>query len=406
MNEDKTGAPRHPGALAGGTPVSAASGAPAPEAAGVDAPARRAATFGDGTGPPGDGRRAAVGRVLLRWESLLVLLLIAGAYVGARFSPSFLTLFNVTHMPTEFMYIGVMALPMTLIIISGNIDLSVDSTIGFTGVILAQFWVAGLNIWASSLMALLAGAAAGFLNGIIITKLKLPSLVVTLGTLALYRGLAFVILGDHSIPDQGSLPDSFLRLDNFFLGYVGPISLGPLHIAGKTIAISLLIFLALAVAFGLLLHRTSLGRYVYAIGNNEKACRYCGIRVDAIIVLLFTLSGMMAALGGILLMSFQGDARADMGSGFLLDVITAVVLGGVNIFGGEGTIVGPVLALFLIGELRRGMRLASPPVDPSIQTLIVGALLIASLLIPNLVRRGREARLPFARQRATKTATP
>jgi rhamnose transport system permease protein len=253
-------------------------------------------------------------------------------------------------------------------------------------------------------VALLVGAAAGFFNGIIITKLKLPSLVVTLGTLALYRGLAFVILGDHSIPETGVLPSGFLRLDNFFLGYLGPIDIGPLHVAGKTVAISLLIFLLLALAFGLLLHRTSFGRFTYAIGNNQTACRYTGVPVDRIIIILFTLSGMMAAVGGILLMSFQGDARADMGSGFLLDVITAVVLGGVNIFGGEGTIIGPILALFLIGELRRAMNLMSPPVDPSIQTLLVGTLLIASLLIPNLIRRGRELRRPFGRRRVASAA--
>lgn len=342
--------------------------------------------------------------VLLRWETLLIFLLIVGGFISSSLSPSFLTTFNFTHMPSEFMYIGVMILPMTMIIISGNIDLSVDSVIGFSGVVLASVWASGWNIWAASLLALLVGAAAGFLNGIIITRLKLPSLVVTLGTLALYRGLAFVILGDRSIPDQSSLPDEFLRLDNFFLGYIGPLDVGPLHLPGKVLAASLVIFLILVIAFGLLLHRSSFGRYTYAIGNNARACRYCGVPVDAIVVTLFTLSGLMAALGGILLMSFQGDARADMGSGFLLGVITAVVLGGVNIFGGEGTIVGPVLALFLIGELRRGMELMSPPVDPSVQTLIVGGLLIASLLVPNLVRRAREIRRPSGRRRPTSVA--
>jgi rhamnose transport system permease protein len=340
----------------------------------------------------------------VRWESLLVVLLLVGAVIGSFLSSDFLTSFNLTHMPTEFMFIGVMILPMTMIIISGNIDLSVDSTIGLTGTVLAVVWAGGWDIWASSGVALIVGAAAGFFNGIIITKLKLPSLVVTLGTLALYRGLAFVILGDHSIPESGVLPGGFLRLDNFFLGYLGPIDIGPLHIAGKTAAISLLIFLLLDLAFGLLLHRTSFGRFTYAIGNNQTACRYTGVPVDRIIIILFTLSGMMAAVGGILLMSFQGDARADMGSGFLLDVITAVVLGGVNIFGGEGTIIGPILALFLIGELRRAMNLMSPPVDPSIQTLLVGTLLIASLLIPNLIRRGRELRRPFGRRKVASAA--
>jgi rhamnose transport system permease protein len=291
---------------------------------------------------------------------------------------------------------------MTLIIISGNIDLSVDSTIGLTGTILASVWAAGWNIWPASLLALVVGAAAGCANGLIITKLKLPSLVVTLGTLALYRGIAFIILGDHSIPDSGVLPSGFLRLDNYFLGYVGPFDVGFLHFPGKRLAVSLVIFLVLAIAFGLLLHRTSFGRYTYAIGNNAQACRYTGVPVDGIIVILFTLSGLMAAVGGMLLMSFQGDARADMGSGFLLNVITAVVLGGVNIFGGEGTIVGPVLALCLIEVLQSGMRLRTPPVDPSIQTLIIGALLITSLLVPNLVRRGRERRGPTGRRKSVR----
>jgi rhamnose transport system permease protein len=336
---------------------------------------------------------------LARWELLLVLLLIVGVAISANLSDSFLSVFNFTHMPTEVTYIGVMVLPMTLIIISGNIDLSVDSTIGLTATVLASVWAAGWDIWLASLLALLVGAVAGCANGMIITRLKLPSLVVTLGTLALYRGLAFIILGDHSIPDSGVLPAGFLRLDNYFLGYVGPFDLGFLQFPGKRLAVSLVIFLILAVAFGLLLHRTAFGRYIYAIGNNALACRYTGVPVDGVVVTLFTLSGLMAALGGILLMSFQGDARADMGSGFLLNVITAVVLGGVNIFGGEGTIVGPVLALCLIEVLQSGMRLRTPPVDPSIQTLLIGALLIASLLVPNLVRRAREALGPVARRR-------
>jgi len=344
------------------------------------------------------GRRVGL-QTLARWEILLVVLLLVGVAISASLSDSFLSVFNFTHMPTEFTYIGVMALPMTMIIISGNIDLSVDSTIGLTATIMASAWAAGWNIWLASLLGLLVGAVAGFANGMIITKLKLPSLVVTLGTLALYRGLAFIQLGDRSIPDTGTLPNGFLRLDNYFLGYVGPIDIGFLHFPGKRLAVSLLIFLVLAVAFGLLLHRTSLGRYTYAIGNNALACRYTGVPVDGIVVILFTLSGLMAAVGGILLMSFQGDARADMGSGFLLNVITAVVLGGVNIFGGEGTILGPVLALGLIEVLQSGMRLRTPPVDPSIQTLLIGALLITSLLVPNLVRRGRGAWGPSLRRR-------
>lgn len=335
-------------------------------------------------------RRSMSLAFLARWEVLLVVLLIIGVAISASLSDSFLSVFNFTHMPTEVVFIGVMALPMTMIIISGNIDLSVDSTIGLTATIMASVWAAGWDIWLASVLALVVGAAAGFANGMIITRLKLPSLVVTLGTLALYRGLAFIILGDHSIPVSGALPNGFLRLDNYFLGYVGPIDIGFLHFPGKRLAVSLLIFVVLAIAFGLLLHRTSFGRYTYAIGNNAQACRYTGVPVDGIVVALFTLSGIMAAVGGILLMSFQGDARADMGSGFLLNVITAVVLGGVSIFGGEGTVLGPVLALCLIEVLQSGMRLRTPPVDPSIQTLLIGALLITSLLVPNLVRRGRD----------------
>src|SRR5260370_42012533 len=136
---------------------------------------------------------------LMRWERLLVVQRLIGGVIGTLLSSDFLTSFNFTHMPTEFMFIGVMILPMTMIIISGNIDLSVDSTIGLTGTVLATVWAGGWDIWASSGVALLVGAAAGFFNGIIITRLKLPSLLVTLGSLPLYRGLDVVTPRAHSL---------------------------------------------------------------------------------------------------------------------------------------------------------------------------------------------------------------
>lgn len=315
-------------------------------------------------------------RLVLRWESLLVVLLLLAGVWNTLSSPYFLDWSNLFDMTSEFMEKGIMALPMTLIIISGNIDLSVSSVLAMAGVSFGLHYATSGDTATSVLLALCIGLGAGMANGLIITRVKLPSLVVTLGTMALYRGLAQVILGDRAI---SSFSDSF---NNLGQGYVGASALLPF---GDLVPWPLVIFCALAVVFALLLHCTTFGRLVYAIGSNEDACRFSGIAVDRIKVTLYVLSGLLAALAGLVYAARQGSARWDMGTGFELDVITAVVLGGTDIFGGSGTILGTVLALFLIGMLRNGMGLAEIPDQD--QSIVIGMLLIFSILGPNVAQR-------------------
>jgi rhamnose transport system permease protein len=307
--------------------------------------------------------------LFLQWELLLVLLLIVAGAILASASPYFLDIQNLFDMTFNFMEEGIIALPMAFIIISGNIDLSVASNLAMSTILMAAGFRAGLNIWLAVLLGLTVGALGGLVNGIFVTKVRLPSLVVTLATYSLYRGLAFVVLGDQVVTGY---PQSFSYLGQ---GYIGDTS----------VPVPLVIFTVLAVLFGLVLHQSTLGRFVYAIGSNEQACRYSGIAVDRIKVILFTLSGFMSALAGMILTARINSARPNIATGFELDVITAVVLGGVNIFGGEGTMPGVVLALFLIGMVRYGMSLRN--LSGEAQTVVIGALLIVAILLPQLLRR-------------------
>lgn len=314
-------------------------------------------------------RRLTLVAMFLRWEWLLVMLLMAAFMVNALLSPHFLDTQNLFDMTFNFMEKSIIALPMVFIIISGNIDLSVASTLAMSAVLMATRYQAGWNIWLAVLFGLAVGALGGLLNGMIVAKMHLPSLVVTLGTYSLYRGIAYVVLGDHAAT---GFPSQFLRLGQ---GYIGD----------TPVPMPLVIFAVLAVLFGLLLHWTTFGRFVYAMGNNEEACRYSGVAVDRIKIVLFTLSGLMSALAAILLTARFSSTRPNIASGFELDVITAVVLGGVSIFGGEGTMHGVVLALFLMGLVSRGMMLRN--IAGEIQTIVIGSLLIVAILLPRLLRR-------------------
>jgi len=307
--------------------------------------------------------------MLLRWEWLLILLIIVACVINASLSPYFLNVRNLFDMTFHFMEKGLIALSMAFIIISGNIDLSVASNLAMSSIIMAVGYQQGLNTWLAVLLGLAVGAVGGLINGLLIAKVRLPSLVVTLGSYALYRGVAFVILGDLVVT---GFPSSFTYLGQ---GYV----------AHTPVPVPLVIFAVLAALFGLLLHRTVFGRFVYAIGNNEEACRYSGVAVDRIKIIIFTLSGLMSALAAVILTARFGSARPNIASGFELDAITAVVLGGVDINGGQGAMSGVVLALFLMGVVRYGMSLKNVP--GQIQNTLIGILLIVAILLPQFLRR-------------------
>jgi len=262
-----------------------------------------------------------------------------------------------------------MMLPMVFIIITGNIDLSVASNMGMSASFMGLLHNMGANIWVAGLAGLLLGTLGGMLNGYLVSRVKLPALVVTLGTYAFYRGLAYGFLGDQA---ARGYPKAFTYL-------------GQGKVFGTLIPFSVVLFVVLAIIFGLVLHRTTFGRYLYAIGNNENATLYSGVPVARIKFIIYTLSGFMAALAGLILAARFGSTRPDIGTGLELAVITAVVLGGVDINGGKGTMLGAVLSLLLIGLMRFGMGLLN--IQGQVQGIVIGSLLILSILLPNVAQQ-------------------
>ena len=312
--------------------------------------------------------KQSVGDMFKRWEWLLVLLIFFVTIVNARLTPYFLDTRNLMRATSDFMELGLMMLPMVFIIITGNIDLSVASMMAMCASLMGWMHMHGSNIWVAMAAALLLGILAGFLNGYLVAKIKLPSLVVTLGTFAFYRGMAFALLGDQA---ARGYPESFTFLGQ---GSVGSIRF----------PFSAVLFIIFAVIFSLILYKMKFGRYLYVIGNNEDAGYYAGVNVVRTKLVIFMMSGFMSALAGIVLAARFGSTRPDIGTGLELAVITAVVLGGVSISGGSGTMIGAILALVLIGEMRFGMGLINIPGQG--QNIVIGFLLILSILIPYVGR--------------------
>ncbi len=302
------------------------------------------------------------------WEALLVILLLLAIGMGIALSPYFLTGFNIASLTKDLMEKAIVALPMTLIIISGEIDLSVASILGLASVVLGAVTHAGIPLWGGIPLVLLVGALAGALNGLLVTRLGLPSLVVTVGTLALYRGLAYVVLGDQAI---SNFPSAFTT---FGFGSV----------PGTLIPWPFVVFVILVILFMVVLHQSWLGRQIYAVGNNKEAARFTGIHVANLKLMLFVLSGLLSALAGIIFTARFSSARPDNALGFELDVVTIVLLGGVNIFGGRGSLVGVILSLFVIGAVRNALNLTD--VSGDVQNIVVGTLLIFSVLGPNIAQ--------------------
>jgi rhamnose transport system permease protein len=273
--------------------------------------------------------------------------------------------------------IAIIALPLTLIIITGEIDLSVASMLGLTGLIMAELFKHGWPIWPAMIAAVVLGGVLGAFNGLLITRIGLPSLAVTIGTLTLYRGIAVILLGPDTI---SSFPTKYTD-----------IGVKPLPHTGGYISYSVGIFIVLAIVFGLVLHATAVGRSLFAMGANEEAAHFAGIRVKRTKLILFVVSGVVCALAGILYTFRLSTAVQDNGIGLELSVVTIVLLGGVSIFGGRGTIVGVVLAIAVFAGLQNALFLTN--FEQRAMGVVTGTLLLLSVLIPNgseFVRRGRE----------------
>jgi rhamnose transport system permease protein len=308
--------------------------------------------------------------LLLRHETVLAVILMAALLVLSLQTDRFLTADNLLNQGRLMAEIGLIALPMTYIIITAGIDLSVGSIMGLCAIMLGYGWKnLGLPLELSIGLSLLIGTAAGALNGWFITRVRVPPLIMTLATLALYRGLAEGVSQARSVRGY---PDWF-----FILGQ------------GEVLGVptQLWILLIATVVAGIVLARTSFGRMLYAIGSNETAARFSGLPVDRCKVAIYALSGFTAGLAAWIFVSRVSTTRSDMGTGVELDVIAAVVLGGTSIFGGTGTILGTALGVVLVQLLKNGLALTGVKGDATI--VVIGSVLILSILVSNWLRSRR-----------------
>lgn len=307
-------------------------------------------------------------------ELVVAVLLVLGIIVSSLLSPFFLDLPFLIKQMLLYTEIGILALAEMPILISGNLDLSIAAMLALVASAAGQLFKLGVPMEAVIVLGLMLGTLLGLFNGVMVSYLRLPSLVVTLGTLALYRGIATIMLGERSV--QG-FPKWFIGIDD-------------VTIPGTIIPAPLIILLILALILGLVLHRTVWGRWIYSIGTNEVATRFAAVPVQRVKLLLFTLSGFMAGLAGLMMDSRLAVARYDHANGFELDAITIVVLGGTSIYGGRGTVLGTLLALVLIVVLRTGMGVAN--VKAESQLTVVGALLIIAVIAQNILSGVRRRR--------------
>ena len=304
----------------------------------------------------------------LQWEWILVGLLVVVIIINSFISPYFLSFKTFLNTPMTFLDKSFIVFPMILVIILGQIDISVASTTALSAVIMAVSYNAGVPMVLSMLICLLVGTLCGAINGFLLIKFKeLSAVIVTLSTMIIYRGAAYIILGDQA---AGGFPEWFS-----FFGWNTVLGIPFITI----------IFVISAVLFGILLHKTVLGRTIYGMGFNRTACNYSGIKVDKVIFIVFTLAGLMSAVTAIFLTSRMGSTRPNVAVGYELEIITMVALGGVSTSGGIGRIGGPILAVFIIGFLSYGMGLAN--IQAPVVLVAIGLLLILSVLILKFRRK-------------------
>jgi len=269
----------------------------------------------------------------LHWEWILVLMIVFISIINSNLSPYFLNTSNLFDMTLNFLEKGLITLPMTYVIISGNLDFSVADILALSSCVMGLAFESGISIWLSAGLALGLGAIAGLINGSLITRLKIPSFAATLGTAALFRGLTWLLLENRSIT---GFPEEFTMI-------------GRGDISGTEIPIQLILFFLLFIPAAIFLHRSTFGRHVFAIGGNKEVSRFSGVKNNKIIRTIFIFSGIVSAFSGILISARFGSVRADVLPNATLDVVTIVVLGGVSIAGGSGTLIGVALSMFLLG---------------------------------------------------------
>ncbi|MFC5502413.1 ABC transporter permease [Lysinimonas soli] len=320
-------------------------------------------------------------RLLLRREAAIIALLVLVIIVASASVPHFAAPITYNFLLLDTAPILLIALPMTLVVITGEIDLSVASAMGLSSSIIGLLTQAHWPFPAAALVALLIGAGGGAVNGLLVTRVGLPSLAVTIGTLALYRGVAQGLLGTTAVT---SFPTFWTELATS-------------TIPGTLIPVVTILIAVLAIVFGVLLHFTPFGRGIYAIGLSSDAAAFSGVRIQRTKFILFVLAGLVSALAGIFYTLRFGSARGDNATGLELSVVAAVLLGGVSIFGGRGALPGVLAGALLIGVLASALRLAG--ITSDVINVITGTLLVLSVILTSFLAWLQRTRLSAARRR-------
>jgi len=312
-------------------------------------------------------------RLFASWEMLLLGVAIAIFIANSFASPYFLNAWNLSDATFNFTEKALIAFAMTLLIISGEIDLSVAAIIALASTAMGAAAQMGVGTPGLVLIGIGTGLFCGAINGGLVAGMKLPSIVVTIGTMSLFRGISYIVLGDKA---YGGYPESFAYFGQGYLVWV--------------FSFEFVLFIAFALIFGVLLHATSFGRRIYAIGNNEFAARFSGIPVERMKFTLFMLTGLMSGIAAVCLTSRLGSTRPSIAQGWELEVITMVVLGGVSILGGAGSIIGVVIAAFVMGLVTFGLGLLNVP--GIVMSIFIGLLLIITISLPILGRKFKARR--------------
>ncbi|MBY3243648.1 ABC transporter permease [Rhizobium laguerreae] len=307
-------------------------------------------------------------RVVASWEVLLFAVAVLIFIFNSLASPYFLDAWNLSDATFNFTEKAMIAFAMALLVISGEIDLSVAAIIALASTAMGAAAQAGIGTPGLVAIGIGTGLACGTFNGVLVSVLKLPSIVVTIGTMSLFRGISYIVLGDQA---YGKYPADFAY---FGQGYVVWV-----------FSFEFVLFIVLAILFAILLHATNFGRQVYAIGNNDFAARFSGIPVERVKFILFLLTGVMSGVAAVCLTSRLGSTRPSIAQGWELEVVTMVVLGGISILGGSGTIVGVVIAAFVMGLVTFGLGLLNVP--GIVMSIFIGLLLIITIAIPIIARR-------------------
>ncbi|MFZ0530100.1 MAG: ABC transporter permease [Propionicimonas sp.] len=330
--------------------------------------------------------RPAWRRALFTREMAIIALLVLVVIVASLTVPKFATPVTMAYLLFDVTPILLIALAMAPVMITGDIDLSVGSMVGLSSVVLGLLSSAGTPIPVAALVALLVGAVGGVFNGLLVTRVGLPALAVTIGTLALYRGIAVGLLGTTAITQFDKWWTTLIKTK---LGTTGIPSV-------------MLLFIVLLAAFTIMLHFTPFGRGIFAIGLSKDAASFSGVNTDRTRLTLFVLTGVMAALAGIYYTLYYGSARGDNATGMELQVIAAVVLGGVSVFGGRGALHGVVAGVLLIGVLSKALQLLN--VTSDVISIITGVLLVLSVITGSVLNWVQSKRVHPSAAALTKTS--